>query len=137
MAKRGRPANLIDDLTKGVEREKWVREFKGYDDNTTVVWTHDFNKYKNGPLSVEVKGGATYKVEIVKSQKYVPLPVVMVFRTSNRSNANVKMKIWNNTNIDYIISLADIPGVPAKAEILELAVGNKCIEKFKKKYDIK
>ena len=54
----------------------------------------------------------------------------MVFKTSNRSNAKTKMKIWNNENIDYIMSSKKLPGVPDKAEILELSVGKKFYRKI-------
>jgi hypothetical protein len=64
------------------------------------------------------------------------MPVVMVFKTSNRSNAKTKMKIWKNENIDYIISAKSLPGVPDNAPILELGVGNKLIEKYKLKYNL-
>ena len=46
----------------------------------------------------------------------------MVFKTSNRSNAKTKIKVFNK-NIDYIISAKKLPGVPEKAEIIELGVG--------------
>ena len=60
----------------------------------------------------------------------------MVFKTSDRTNAKTKMKVWNNTNIDYIMSQDKLPGVPDKAVMLELAVGNVFIEKYKKKYKL-
>ena len=43
----------------------------------------------------------------------------MVFKTSNRSNAKTKMKVWRNTNIDYVISTNKLPGDPDKCIILE------------------
>jgi len=58
----------------------------------------------------------------------------MVFKTSNRSNAKTKIKVWNNTNIDYINTAHKLPGVPDKAVILELGVGKGIIEKYKRKY---
>lgn len=75
-------------------------------------------------------------LEIIKTQKYVPLPVVMVFKTSNRSNAKIKIKVWTTYNIDYILSAPNIPGLPEKAEILDLGVGEKLIERYKKQYKI-
>ena len=60
----------------------------------------------------------------------------MVFKTSNRSNAQTKMKIWNNENIDYIISAPSLPGVPETATILELAVGEGFIESYRSKYSL-
>jgi hypothetical protein len=46
------------------------------------------------------------------------------------------MKIWNNTNIDYIISANSLPGVPNTAEVLELGVGETFIEKWQSKYNL-
>ena len=60
----------------------------------------------------------------------------MVFKTSNRSNAKTKMKVWNSMNIDYIITQDKLPGVPDKAEVLELGVGKGLIKKYKSKYNL-
>ena len=54
----------------------------------------------------------------VKGKAYNKQPVVMVFRTSNRSNAKTKMKVWRNENIDWIITQDKLAGVPSNAEIL-------------------
>jgi hypothetical protein len=59
----------------------------------------------------------------------------MVFKTSNRLNAKVKMKIWKNKNIDQVLE-EDLVGVPKNAEILELAVGESFIKKYKLKYKL-
>jgi hypothetical protein len=66
---------------------------------------------------------------------YGKSPVVMVFKSSNRSNAKTKMKVFNK-NIDYIISAKKLPGVPETAEIVELAVGKSFIDKYKQKYNL-
>ena len=60
----------------------------------------------------------------------------MVFKTSNRSNAKVKIKVWNNENIDYIISAKKLPGVSDNAIIMELGVGQGFIEKWRSKYNL-
>jgi hypothetical protein len=60
----------------------------------------------------------------------------MVFKTSNRSNAKTKMKVWVNENVDYIISAKSLPGVPNTAEVLELGVGESFIEAWKSKYSL-
>ena len=60
----------------------------------------------------------------------------MVFKTSNRSNAKTKMKVWRNTNIDYVISTNKLPGVPENAIILELSVGEGFIDSYKLKYNL-
>jgi len=46
------------------------------------------------------------------------------------------MKVWNSTNIDYIISTPKLPGVPDNAEILELGVGKNLVKEYKLKYNL-
>ena len=41
-----------------------------------------------------------------------------------------------NKNIDYIISDKKLPGVPEKAEILQLGVGKSFISRYKQKYNL-
>ncbi len=73
-------------------------------------------------------------------EKSYLFPTVLVFKTSNRSNAKTKMKIYKTKNIDEVIDgleNGNLPGVPSKItdnEILELSVGSSFIEKYKKKY---
>ena len=80
------------------------------------------------------KGHKHEKVKAEKGKAYNNQPVVMVFKTSERSNAKFKMKVWNNENIDYIITAPTLPGVPDSAIILELAVGEGFINLFNQKY---
>ena len=63
------------------------------------------------------------------------MPTVIVFKTSNRSNAKTKMKIINK-NIDYVLSAKKIPGIPEIAEWLEIGVGISFIDKYKQKYNL-
>jgi hypothetical protein len=52
------------------------------------------------------------------------MPVVVTFKTSNRSNAKTKVKIIRNRNIDEVLDKkTKIPGIPEKAVILEIGVG--------------
>jgi hypothetical protein len=47
------------------------------------------------------------------------------------------MKVYKTRNVDEIIDGLEggnLPGVPKKAEVLELALGTSFIEKYKKKY---
>ena len=60
----------------------------------------------------------------------------MAFKTSNRSNAKTKIKVWKNENIDYILTAKKLPGVPEKAEILDIGVGLSFIEEYSKKYNL-
>ena len=60
----------------------------------------------------------------------------MVFKTSNRSNAKTKIKVWKNENVDYILTAKKLPGVPEKAEILDIGIGSSFIEEYSKKYNL-
>ncbi len=105
----------------------------------TSIWYFDLDKAPNGPYKVEVKhprGFKPPKIKIEKGRKYNNLPVVLVFKTSNRSNAKTKMKVYRNTNVDFVNSCAKLPGVPEKAEILHLSVGENFIEKYKQEYNL-
>ena len=135
---RGRPTE-----TEAVVKEKYTLEY--YDVPTKPelgwksVWHFDRSKTTYGAWRVEhtpPKGWKPTKIKVDKGKAYAQQPVVMVFRTSNRSNAKVKMKIWNNENIDYIITQDKLPGVPDKAEVLELGVGKGFIEKWQSKYNL-
>ena len=63
------------------------------------------------------------------------MSTVIVFKTSNRSNAKTKMKVINK-NIDYVLSAKKIPGVPDTAEWLEIGVGKSFVDKYKQKYNL-
>ena len=70
---------------------------------------------------------------------YPKEPVVLVFKTSNRSNAKTKMKVYKTRNIDEIIDgleEGNLPGVPKRAEVLELALGNSFTKKYKRRYNL-
>jgi len=102
------------------------------------VWHFDRSKNPNGCYKVDhtpTKGESHPKVKVNKTQSY-GFPVAIVFKTSKNSNAKTKMKVWNNTNIDYIITQDKLPGVPDKAVILELGVGEKLIEAWQSKYSL-
>ena len=58
-------------------------------------------------------------------------PVVVTFKTSNRSNARVKQKIIRNKNVDEVLDIkTKIPGIPEKAVILEIGLGKSFIKKI-------
>jgi hypothetical protein len=124
---RGRPSEK-----PAIVLDKWIQE------NEDQIWHFDKSKSSNGCYLVEQKfqAGNKTKFKADKGKAYGKQPVVMVFKTSNRSNAKTKMKIWNNENIDYIMSAKKLPGVPDKAEILELSVGKSFIEKYQSKYNL-
>mgnify|MGYP000685875848 CR=1 FL=1 len=122
---RGRPSENVVKLTK------WEL------DTDDSIWKYDMDKSTNGPYSVEQKFQAGNKPEKFKvdQKPYGKHPVVMVFKTSNRSNAQTKMKIFNK-NVDYIMTAKSLPGVPENAIILELGVGASCIVSYKQKYNL-
>lgn len=102
------------------------------------VWHFDRSKNDKGCYKVEhtpAKGETHPKVKVNKTQSY-GFPVGMVFKTSKNANAKTKLKVWNNTNIDYIITQEKLPGVPEKAVILELGVGEELIKTWKSKYSL-
>jgi len=66
-------------------------------------------------------------------------PTVLVFKTSNRSNAKTKMKVYKTRNVDEIIEAlenSNLPGVPLKAEVLKLGVGASMVKKYKEQYSL-
>ncbi len=91
--RRGRPAEAPT-----VVLEKWTREF--YEVPTKpelgwkMVWHYDVSKNANGPFKTEMtypKGHKHEKVKAEKGKAYNGQPVVMVFKTSERSNAKTKI----------------------------------------------
>ena len=69
-----------------------------------------------------------------KSYNY---PTTLVFKTSNRSNAKIKIKTYKTKNIDDVLEGLNnnsLPGVPENAEVLELGVGKALPEIYKKQY---
>jgi hypothetical protein len=135
---RGRPKE-----SPIVQLDKWTREF--YEVPTKpelgwkMIWYYDMDKSVSGPYKTEITYPKGYKHEKVKADKgkaYNGQPVVMVFKTSDRSNAKTKMKVWNNENIDYILSAPTLPGVPDNAIILECGVGEGFIGIYTRKYKL-
>ena len=133
---RGRPSENVERKTK------YILEFFDYPSKPELggrsVWHFDDKKSKNGAYKVEqfYPKDKNKKIKTEKSKAYGKMPVVMVFKTSNRSNAKTKIKIWNNENVDYILSAKKLPGVPEKAEILEIGVGLSLINYCRKKYNL-
>lgn len=75
---------------------------------------------------------------MARETSYPKIPIGIAFATSNRSNAKHKVKIVRNRNIDQLIDLNYIiPGIPAKAVIKEVVMGqslcDRLIEKYKDK----
>jgi hypothetical protein len=136
--RRGRPAEQ-----PFVQSEKWTREFYEVPSKPELgmktVFYYDVNKNANGPYKTEITYPKDYKHEKFKAEKgkaYNKQPVVLVFKTSNRSNAQTKIKVFANENIDYILSADKLVGVPETAVILECGVGESFIETWKSKYSL-
>lgn len=120
---RGRPTENV------VKLDKWKL------DTDNAVWYYDVKKSANGCYKVVQKVEGKQTKPEINERPYGKNPVVMVFKTSNRSNARLKMKVFNK-NIDYIISAKKLPGVPEIAEILELSVGRSFVNEYKQKYNL-
>jgi len=74
---------------------------------------------------------------MARESSYPKVPIVIAFATSNRSNAQHKVKVVRNRNIDELIDCNYIiPGIPSKAVIKEVGMGKIFIERYKKKYNI-
>jgi hypothetical protein len=132
---RGRPSEQVEVKDKYVETYYETRSKPEI--GWVSKWHYDKSKNEYGPFKTEHFLPKGYKHPKFKVDKrtYGKHPVVMVFKTSNRSNAKTKMKIFNQ-NIDYVITSKKLPGVPETAEILELAVGNSFIERYQQKYNL-
>jgi hypothetical protein len=129
---RGRPAEQFEVLNK------WTLESADSTGEKTII-KFDREKSPNGPYSIECikpKGYRQPKIKAEKGKAYAKQPVVLVYKTSNRSNAKTKMKVFNNENIDYVLSSDKLVGVPAKAEILDVGVGKSMIQRYKHKYNL-
>ena len=138
MAEKGRPKE-----TPPIQLDKWTREFCEVPTKPTLGWKmnwyYDKSKNANGPYKTEISYPKGYKHEKFKADKgkaYNNQSVVMVFKSSERSNAKFKIKVWNNESIDYIITAPTLPGVPDSAIILEIGVGESFIDSFKSKYNL-
>jgi hypothetical protein len=124
---RGRPSEK-----PSVALDNWIQETENQ------IWHFDRTKSANGCWKVENKfkaGEKQSKPKIDQRMYAKNMPTVIVFKTSNRSNAKTKMKVINK-NIDYVLSSKKIPGIPEIAEWLEIGVGKSFIGKYKQKYNL-
>jgi len=124
MENRGRPSENT------VKLDKWVLE------TGDVTYYYDIKKNPNGCWRTVNHDTTKYPKPKIDQRMYGKnSPVVMVFKTSNRSNAKTKMKVFRK-NIDYVLTAKKLPGVPAIAEILEVGVGISFINQWKQKYNL-
>ncbi len=129
---RGRPAEQVERL------DKWTIDSTDYDGSRSII-KFDKSKSPNGPYSIEnipPKGFRQPKFKPDKGKAYGKQPVVLVFKTSNRSNAKTKIKVFKNENIDYILTASKLVGVPSTAEIIDIGVGESFIERYTQKYNL-
>ena len=125
--RRGRPSEK-----PAIVLDKWVQ------DNENQIWHFDRSKSSNGCYKVENKfiAGEKQAKPIIDQRMYSKdMPTVIVFKTSNRSNAKTKMKVINK-NIDYVLSAKKLPGIPDIAEWLEVGIGKSFVSKYKQKYSL-
>ena len=120
---------------RGRPSEQTVRLDKWKLDTGDTVYYFDRNKSPNGCWKVVNNDNTKYPKPKIDQRMYGKSPVVMVFKTSNRSNAKTKIKVFRK-NIDYVLTAKKLPGVPEIAEILEVGVGKSFIDKWKQKYNL-
>ena len=136
--RRGRPSEKPAPI-----KEKWEMVVDQYPSKPELGYIttcyYDMNKSTTSPYAMKTtypKGYKQNKFKPEKGKSYGKLPVVLVFKSSNRSNAKTKMKVFNNENIDYILSAPKLVGVPSNAIVLECGVGRSFVEKWKVKYNL-
>jgi hypothetical protein len=62
--------------------------------------------------------------------------ITIIFKTSNRSNAKTKIKTFRNKSIDDILNAKRIIGIPDNAIIVEMGMGKRLEEQYRKKYNL-
>ncbi len=74
---------------------------------------------------------------MARESSYSKHPVVVVWKTSNRSNAKTKIKVIKNKNIDEVLDPnIKLTGIPADAILLDIGVGEIFIQLYKKDYNL-
>jgi|TARA_R110000803_G_scaffold44978_4_gene95007 hypothetical protein len=69
------------------------------------------------------------KQNLARGDSYIKAPIIVTFKTSNRSNAKVKKKVIRNRNIDEVLDTnTKIPGIPKSAIITHIGIGKKYIK---------
>lgn len=75
---------------------------------------------------------------MARSSERLKAPVGVVFSTSNRSNSKLKLKTFRNKTIDELLDCDfQTPGIPDRAEIKEVVIGDNLIKNLIIKYKIK
>lgn len=68
---------------------------------------------------------------------YYKSDITVVFKSSNRANSKIKIKTYKNRNMDDILGMDKMVGVPNNAVILEMGLGEGFDREWRKKYKIK
>lgn len=123
---RGRPSEQVEKL------DKWTIESTDYEGVKSII-KFDKSKSPNGPYSFETTFTKPFKLPKIEKRAYGGLKVYIAFKTSNRSNAKTKIKGFNQS-IDYILTQDKLPGIPKKAIILDIGVGESFKQAFINKY---
>jgi hypothetical protein len=75
---------------------------------------------------------------MARSSERLKATVGVVFATSNRSNSKFKLKTFKNKTLDELLDCDFItPGIPEKADIKEVVIGDNLIKGLIIKYKIK
>lgn len=65
---------------------------------------------------------------MARQSLYPKIPIVVTFKTSNRSNAKTKKKVFKNRNIDEVLDpKVKLPGIPENAVIEHIGIGKRFI----------
>jgi hypothetical protein len=75
---------------------------------------------------------------MARSSERLKAPVGVVFATSTQANPKHKIKIFRNKTVDELLDCNfETPGIPLKADIKEVVIGDNLINMMKTKYKIK
>jgi hypothetical protein len=75
---------------------------------------------------------------MARSSERLKASVGVVFTTSTQANPKYKIKVFKNKTVDELLDCNfETPGIPLKADIKEMVIGDNLINMLKIKYKIK
>ena len=75
---------------------------------------------------------------MARSSERLKSSVGVVFTTSTQSNPKYKIKVFKNKTVDELLDCNfETPGIPLKADIKEVVIGENIIKNLIVKYKIK
>jgi hypothetical protein len=75
---------------------------------------------------------------MARSSERLKASVGVVFSTSTQANPKYKIKVFKNKTVDELLDCNfETPGIPLKADIKEVVIGDNLINIVKAKYKIK